>query len=156
APMAHLPIGGAPAAPIQPPAPPQGGPGTIPPPPAPIVPPEEPRDELADALEKDFNHYLTVTAKEYVPDTDQMLFKVGFGGLGIKKVYNCPIKRRPVSESVDVEDFIVSNALSDLGSAGRITHRIKMRPSTLKRMQILKVYRDVAVGQPTQSESPNA
>jgi len=118
--------------------------------------PEEPRDELANALEKDFNHYLTVDAKEYVPDTDQMLFKVGFGGLGIKKVYNCPIRRRPVSESVDIEDFIVSNALSDLGNAGRITHRIKMRPSTLKRMQILNVYRDVEIGMPTQQDSPNA
>lgn len=122
--------------------------------PPPVV--EEPRDELANALEKDFNHYLTTDAKEYIPDTDQMLFKVGFGGLGIKKVYNCPIRRRPVSESVDVEDFIVSNALTDLSNAGRITHRIKMRPSVLKRMQILKVYRDVMIGQPTQSESPNS
>lgn len=131
-------------------------PSPIPPPVPPMPAPSEQRDELANALEKDFNHYLTAVAKEYYPDTDQMLFKVGFGGLGIKKVYNCPIRRRPVSESVDVEDFIVSNALSDLSNAGRITHRIKMRPSTLKRMQILKVYRDVAVGIPTQSDSPNS
>lgn len=136
---------------------PSGPPPVAPPiPPQAMVPPEEPRDELANALEKDFNHYLTTDAKEYVPDTDQMLFKVGFGGLGIKKVYNCPIRRRPVSESVDVEDFIVSNALTDLSNAGRITHRIKMRPSVLKRMQILKVYRDVMIGMPTQSESPNS
>lgn len=145
--------------PIQPPDAGQPGmpmpaPG-IPPSP-PIVPAEEPRDELANALEKDFNHYLTSTAKEFFPDTDQMLFKVGFSGLGIKKVYNCPIRRRPVSESIDVEDFIVSNALTDLSNAGRITHRIKMRPSTLKRMQILNVYRDVPIGIPTQSSSQNA
>lgn len=153
---------GLPPAGPMPPAP--NGANSSPVPPAPIVPPvappiapeEEPRDELANALEKDFNHYLTVDAKEYVPDTDQMLFKVGFGGLGIKKVYNCPIRRRPVSESVDVEDFIVSNALSDLSNAGRITHKIKMRPSTLKRMQILKQYREVQIGMPTQSESPNS
>jgi hypothetical protein len=147
------------------PAPPQNvpmpgpQPGMSPPPPAMAAPPiavAEPRDELANALEKDFNHYLTSTAKEYVPDTDQMLFKVGFGGLGIKKVYNCPLRRRPVSESVDIEDFIVSNALTDLSNAGRITHRIKMRPSTLKRMQILKVYRDIPIGQPSaQADSPN-
>ena len=131
-------------------------------PPAPTAPPIAPeppggqRDELANALEKDLNHYLTTTAKEYYPDTDQMLFKVGFNGLGIKKVYNCPLRRRPVSESVDIEDFIVSNALTDLSNAGRITHRIKMRPSTLKRMQILGVYRDVPIGQPTiQSDNQN-
>lgn len=157
---APMPPAGPMPGPVQgmPPGPPQAGPVAPPMPPmAPPVPQEEPRDELANALEKDFNHYLTSTAKEYVPDTDQMLFKVGFGGLGIKKVYNCPLRRRPVSESVDIEDFIVSNALSDLSNAGRITHRIKMRPSTLKRMQILRVYRDVAIGQPTgASDDPNA
>src|SRR6185312_12914515 len=98
----------------QPPAPPMAGAPAVPPPagplpPAPAMaePPGGERDELANALEKDLNHYLTTTAREYYPDTDQMLFKVGFGGLGIKKVYNCPLRRRPVSESIDIEDFIV-------------------------------------------------
>lgn len=100
-------------------------------------------EDLAGALEKDFNHYLTTTANEYYPDTDRMLFLTGFGGLGIKKVYNCPIRRRPVSESVDASDLIVSNAVANLQSSGRITHRIKMRPSILKRMQLVGAYRDV-------------
>lgn len=113
------------------------------------------RDELADALEKDFNHYLTTTAAEYYPDTDRMLFGVGFGGQGVKKVYNCPLRRRPVSESIAMEDFIVSNAMTDLSNCSRITHRIKMRPSVLKRMQLLGVYRDVEIGTPTQSTTPN-
>ena len=38
------------------------------------------QDSLADALEKDLNHYLTVRAPEYYPDTDRMLFKLGFSG----------------------------------------------------------------------------
>ena len=161
APGAGAPVGAGvqPMPPVQPmpqgPAPTaqQGPPAPSPP----IAPPQgDERDELANALEKDLNHYLTTTAREYYPDTDQMLFKIGFGGLGIKKVYNCPLRRRPVSESVDIEDFIVSNALTDLSNAGRITHRIKMRPSTLKRMQILGVYRDVIIGQPTiQSDQSN-
>jgi hypothetical protein len=121
-----------------------------------MEPPKTDRDLLAQALEKDFNHYLTVTASEYVPDTDQMLFKTGFGGLGIKKVYNCPIRRRPVSESVNTEDLVVSNALTNLTNAGRITHVVKMRPSTLKRLQLLKFYRDVPIGTPTQSDQPTA
>ena len=45
-------------------------------------------EELATALEKDMNHYLTAVATEYVPDTDRMMFYVGFGGDGIKKIYN--------------------------------------------------------------------
>ncbi len=106
-------------------------------------------DDLADALEKGMNHYLTVTASEYVPDTDRMLFYIGFGGDGFKKVYNCPLRQRPVSESVDAEDLIVSNAATDLGNCSRITHRIKMRPSVLKRMQIVGAYRDVDLNPPS-------
>lgn len=155
--MAGPPAG--PVPPVAPPVPPQV-PGVAPPPasanpaafPPPVLPglaAPESRDALADALEKDFNHYLTTTAKEYVPDTDRMLFGVGFGGTGVKKVYNCPIRRRPVSESIAMEDFIVSDALTDLSNASRITHRISMRPSVLRRMQLLGVYRDVPLGQPT-------
>lgn len=110
-------------------------------------------DELAQALEIDMNHYLTVTATEYVPDTDRMLFYVGFGGDGFKKVYNCPLRRRPVSESVDAEDLIVSNAATDMHNAGRVTQRIKMRPSILRRMQILGAYRDVDLNPPAASQN---
>lgn len=112
-------------------------------------------EELAEALERDLNHYLTVDAPEYYPDTDRMLFSVGFGGLGIKKVYNCPLRRRPVSESVDPSDLIVSNAATDLKNAGRITHVIKMRPSVLKRMQIVGAYRDIDLQLAQTNESPN-
>jgi hypothetical protein len=105
-------------------------------------------DELAAALEKDMNHYLTVTASEYYPDTDRMLFMVGFGGDGFKKVYHCPLRNRPVSESIDAEDLIVNNAATDLESAKRITHRIMMRPSLVKRMQIIGAYRDIALAEP--------
>jgi len=108
----------------------------------------EETDDLAMALEKDMNHYLTVTATEYVPDTDRMLFYIGFGGDGFKKVFNCPLRRRPVSESVDAEDLIVSDSATDLQNCGRVTHRIKMRKSVLRRMQIMGAYRDVPIGQP--------
>ena len=49
-------------------------------------------DNIADALEKDLNHYLTAVAKEYYPDTDRMLFMLGFGGTAFKKVYFCPLQ----------------------------------------------------------------
>jgi len=95
------------------------------------------------AFEKDFNHYLTVTASEYYPDTERMHFSLGFGGTAFKKVYYCPIRRRPVSEFTDVKDVIVANAESSLETAQRVTHVIRMSPSTLKRMQLLGLYRDV-------------
>jgi len=73
-----------------------------------------PQDQLANALQRDLNHYLTTTASEYYPDTDRMLFMLGFGGTAFKKVYFCPLRNRPVSETVDADDLIVNNAATDL------------------------------------------
>ena len=100
-------------------------------------------DQLANALECDLNHYLTAVATEYYPDTDRMLLMLGFGGTAFKKVYFCPLRNRPVSETVDADDLIVNNAATDLSNAKRITHRTYLRPSTVKRLQILGVYRDI-------------
>jgi hypothetical protein len=105
-------------------------------------------DQLADCLEHDMNHYLTATATEYYPDTDRMLLMLGFGGTSFKKVYYCPLRNRPVSESVDADDLIVNNAATDLSNAKRITHRSYMNPNTVKRLQILGVYRDVDLSTP--------
>lgn len=113
------------------------------------------QDDLAQDLEDDMNHYLTVDAPEYYPDTDKALFDTGFSGCSFKKVYNCPIRRRPVSESVDANDLIVPATATDLKTAPRITHRIMMQKSTLKRMQIVGAYRDIELSaQPV--EDPNA
>ena len=105
-------------------------------------------DQMANALERDLNHYLTNVAKEYYPDTDRMLLMLGFGGTSFKKVYNCPLRQRPVSESIDADDLIVSQASTDLSNAKRKTHRVMMRSSTVKRLQILDVYRDVDLSTP--------
>lgn len=105
-------------------------------------------DRLAEALEKDLNFYLTTTATEYYPDSRRMFFWTGFSGLAFKKVYRCPLRRRPVSESVDATDLIVSDAITDLRNASRITHQISMRKSTMRRMQILGVYADVDLTAP--------
>lgn len=113
------------------------------------------RDQLADAFEKDFNHYLTSTATEYYPDTDRMFLMLGFGGTSFKKVYFCPLRNRPVSESVDADDLIVNNNATDLSNAKRITHRVYMKPSTVKRLQILGVYRDIELETP-QDISPDS
>lgn len=105
-------------------------------------------ERLAQALEKDLNHYLTKTAKEYYPDTDRMLLMLGFSGISFKKGFHDPIKRRPVIASIDAKDLIVSNAATDIDGAGRVTHRIMMRPSILRRMQLVGAYRDIHLPDP--------
>lgn len=112
-------------------------------------------DDLAEVFQRGMNHYLTETAKEFYPDTSHMLlWGTSFKGAGFKKIYRCPMRRRPVSESVDAKDLIVSNAAKDFASCGRITHQIEMRPSVMKRMKLIGAYRDVTLTQPTTSPNP--
>ena len=108
---------------------------------------------LAERLEKDLNFYLTTTASEYYPDSARMFWETGFSGLAFKKVYRDPLKRRPVSETVEPEHLIVSDAITDLKSAKRITHEIRMKPSVMKRMQIVGVYRETDLTEPSYDNS---
>jgi hypothetical protein len=114
------------------------------------------QDQLANALQRDLNHYLTTTASEYYPDTDRMLFMLGFGGTAFKKIYFCPLRNRPVSETVDADDLIVNNSATDLDNAKRVTHRVFMKPSTVKRLQILGVYRDIDLTTPMEAKEDAA
>jgi hypothetical protein len=106
-------------------------------------------DLEAKQLEKDFNQYLTVHRPEYVPDTERMLYQQGFAGMGFKKIFHCPLRRAVVSDAIAPGDFIVSNTATSLFNCGRKTHRIKMRPAVMKRMQYIGAYRDVDLQQPT-------
>lgn len=120
------------------------------------APPSDAEDDLADAFERDMNYWFTEVATEYYPDTSHMLlWGTYFGGSGFKKIYRCPMRRRPVSESIPVQDLIVSDTTKDLRSCARITHQIAMRPSMMKRMQLIGAYRKTApLPQPT--PAPNA
>lgn len=108
--------------------------------------------QLAEALTDDFNDYLTTRASEYYPDTRRALFWSSFGGASFKKVYYCPLRQRPVSETVDAKDIIISAGATDLQNAARVTHQIITRPSRMKRLQLAGIYRNVPLGQPTASE----
>jgi hypothetical protein len=106
---------------------------------------------LARDFEQDFNHYLTVTASEYYPDTDRGLFYLAYGGTLFKKVYHCPLRERPVSECVYMPDLIVSNDATDLENAIRVTHRFEMARQTVARLQQDGFYLDIALSPPTEA-----
>ena len=108
-------------------------------------------NDLAETLQTDLNYYLTTTASEYYPDTYYMLWWTGLASGTFKKVYKCPLRRRPVSEYVDGKDLIVPTTATDLKNAGRITHEVNLRPAQFRRMQIAGVYRDVDVSDPMQA-----
>ncbi len=113
-------------------------------------------DELASALQQDMNAYLTVVDREYYPDFRQMLFSKILIGNAFRKVYRCPIRRRPTSRWVRAQNLIVSNDCTHLSGAGRVTERISMSQSTMRRLQKTGHYLDVDLvlpsGHPTDTQ----
>ena len=114
-------------------------------------------DELAEALATDLNHYLTVQDREYYPDFSQMLMSRALIGIEFRKVYRCPLRRKPVSVWVKAQDLIVSNDCSHISGAGRVSERIRTKQSTMRRLQVKGHYRDIPLahptGQPTDTET---
>lgn len=105
-------------------------------------------DEQAEKLADLMNDYFTAKSPEYYPDTDRMSFDLGFSGTSFKKPYHCPLRRRPVSDTVEAKDLIVSNDARDLRTAQRVTHRIQMTQAIMARMQHVGAYADVELARP--------
>src|SRR5271170_5202398 len=74
-----------------------------------------PTDQLNDTASrmKDwFNYYFDYVSKEFRKEAMQSAAWAFVAGSSYKKVYICPSMKRPISESIPVEDFIVNNIYS--------------------------------------------
>lgn len=113
------------------------------------------RTDLADAFQRDLNHFLTVTDSSYYPDTDRMSFSQALGGCAFKKVYMDPIEKRPTSRFVMANHLIVNNGASSLEDAKRITNEIpNMSRVVMKQMMLNGAYRDIELTQPVSTPGP--
>ena len=93
---------------------------------------------------KDFmNYQILEVMEEYDQDTDQMLFYLPLTGSTFKKVYYDPTKQRAMSKFVHAEDLIVPYAASDLRTAERYTHVVRMSENDIRKMQVSGLYKDV-------------
>ena len=103
---------------------------------------------------KDFMNYMLMEImEEFDPDTDQMLFYLPLSGSTFKKVYFDEAKQRPVSKFVPAEDLVVSYAASDLASASRITHVLRMDENEIRKLQVVGFYRDVDISADYEADS---
>ena len=100
-------------------------------------------EDQAQRVSDFMNYQLTEVMDEYDPDTDQMLFYLPLTGSTFKKTYFDPAKQRAVSKFVPAEDLIVPYAASDLNTAERVTHVVRMTENELRKMQVSGVYRDI-------------
>lgn len=93
---------------------------------------------------KDYMNYMvTEVMEEFDPDTDQMLFYLPISGSTFKKVYFDETKQRPVSRFVPAEDLVVPYTATDLATATRVTHILRMDENQVRKLQVAGVYRDV-------------
>jgi len=103
---------------------------------------------------KDFmNYQITEVMEEFDQDTDQMLFYLPITGSTFKKVYFDPTRQRAVSKFVPAEDLVVPYAASDLRTAERYTHVVRMSENEIRKLQVGGVYRDVDLSATEDEES---
>ncbi|MGB1651597.1 MAG: hypothetical protein ACPHEP_11240, partial [Acidimicrobiales bacterium] len=93
---------------------------------------------------KDYMNYLiTEEMEEFDPDLDQLLFYLPLSGSTFKKIYFDSVRNRPVSKFVPAQDVVVPYSASDLATAPRITHVLKMSDNDLRKQQVAGMYRDI-------------
>jgi hypothetical protein len=103
------------------------------------------KEAQASRVKNFMNYQVTEVMEEFDPDTDQMLFYLPLSGSTFKKVYFDPTKARAVSAFVPAEDLVVSYSATDLNTAPRVTHVLRMDGNQLRKMQVAGIYKDVEV-----------
>ena len=118
--------------------------------------PTKETEAQAQRVEDFMNYQITEIMEEYDPDTDQMLFYLPLTGSTFKKVYFDETKQRAVSKFVPAEDMVVPYSASDLRTAERVTHVVRMTYNDIRKLQIAGVYRDVELSEADDSEDEGA
>ena len=100
-------------------------------------------EQQAQRVQDYMNYQIMYEMEEYEPEFDQMLYYLGLAGSAFKKVYRDEALGRPVSKFIPAEDVLVPYVATDLKTAERVTHVIKMSKNELRKMQISGVYLDM-------------
>lgn len=101
----------------------------------------------ADRVKDYLNYLILDKMDEYDPDTDQMLFYLPLAGMTFKKIYYDAVKQRPVAKFVPAQDVVVPYSATDLRSAARITHVLKMSDNEVRKLQVSGFFRDVELSE---------
>jgi hypothetical protein len=89
------------------------------------------------------NYEITETMEEYDPDMDQLLFYLPLSGSCFKKVYWDMTMQRAVAQFVPAQDLVIPYTATNLNTATRVTHVLRMDENDIRKMQIAGLYRDI-------------
>jgi hypothetical protein len=104
---------------------------------------DQQREDQATRVKDFMNYQIMEVMEEFDPDMDQLLFYLPLSGSTFKKVYFDESRQRAVSKFVPAQDLVVSYASSDLQTAARVTHVLRMDANQIRKMQIAGFYKDV-------------
>jgi len=110
-------------------------------------------EDQAERVKHYLNYLITEEMEEYDPEMDQMLFYLPLSGSTFKKTYYDPLLQRPVSNFVQAQDVVVPYSATDLRTAPRITHVLKMTDNEIRKHQAIGFYRDVDLPSGTPDDS---
>ena len=111
------------------------------------------REEQASRVKDFMNYQIMEVMEEFDPDMDQLLFYLPLSGSCFKKVYFDEAKQRAVAKFVPAQDLVVSYAASDLQTAARVTHVLRMDANEVRKMQIAGFYSDVELSKQDSEEN---
>ena len=97
----------------------------------------------AQRVQEFMNYQIIHRMEEYDPEMDRLLFYLPLAGSAFKKVYFDDMLDRAVSRFVPADDLLVPYNATDLQSASRITHVIRMNSNDVRKYQAGGFYRDV-------------
>jgi len=105
------------------------------------------KEEQSRRVEDYMNYLITDRMTEYRNEVERMLFSLPLAGSAFKKIYWDVNMQRPCSMFIPAEDFVVSYGASDLRTAVRATHIMRMTLNDITKLQYADFYRDVDIPQ---------
>jgi len=94
-------------------------------------------------IQEFMNYQITHVMEEYDPEMDRLLFYLPLAGSAFKKIYFDDILDRAVSRFVPADDLVVPYNATDLASASRVVHVIRMSDNDIRKFQAGGFYREI-------------
>jgi hypothetical protein len=99
----------------------------------------------ATRVEEFMNFYILNVMQEFDPELDMLLFYLPIAGTAFKKVYYDTAVSRAMSKFVEPQDLVVPYEASDLTTAERVTHVLRMSSNEIRKQQLNGFYADVDI-----------
>lgn len=114
----------------------------------------EDKEMQAERVKEFMNYQITNVMQEYDPDMDQLLFHLPLAGSAFKKVYFDAGLNRAVAKFIPSESLVVPYTASDIETAERVAHVLKMSENDLRKKQVSGFYRDIKLSPGPEEDNP--